>query len=75
MMIILIFIYDHSHFKSSDVWEIFDMFIVTKNMFGKKCVVASCRDVTGMMMLRFGGNQSQTARPFYLFSFQAFELL
>lgn len=54
MMIILIFINDHSHFKSSDVWEIFDMFIVTKNMFGKKCVVTSCRDVTGMMMLRFG---------------------
>ena len=58
MIIIIIYIYmilyDHSPFKSFDVWEICDIFMVTKNTFGKKCVVTSCRDVTGMMMLRFG---------------------
>lgn len=51
---IYMILYDHSPFKSFDVWEICDIFMVTKNTFGKKCVVTSCRDVTGMMMLRFG---------------------
>ena len=40
--------------------EICDIFMVTKNMFGKKYVVTSCRDVTGMGL----GNQSQTADHF-----------
>ena len=60
IIILYMIFYDHSPFKSFDVWEICDIFMVTKNMFGKKYVVTSCRDVTGMGL----GNQSQTADHF-----------